>query len=197
MLIWWSFFISHRYWQFFWLNLNLPVLLKYIVYFYKVILKDYSFMIRENDLCCLSSQVYRLLHCFLVLPLLNYSWAIWGKYRVVIDGWLSFPFVTKFHYSCTVLNWIIALETIPAHYFFFLKFCFQCCHDLFTCNFFLAFSFWFSFFLILFFFILHYRQTETSSFHLSVLWFMINLVSFGLAFASAGSLPSSTSLIDV
>ena len=26
------------------------------------------------------------------------------------------------------------------------------------------------------FFILHYRQTETSSFHLSILWFMINLV---------------------
>lgn len=139
---------------------------------------------------------------FFSTPLLNYSWAIGGKYKAVIDGWLSFPFVTMFHFSCIVLNWIIALETIPAHYFFFLKFCFQCCYDLFTCNFFLAFSFWFSFFLILLFFYFTLQTNRNfllSSFH-SLIYDKFSFLWPGICFSRQSSfkyLPDWCIIFDI
>lgn len=52
----------------------------------------------------------------------------------------------------------------------------------------MLFLFDFLYFWFYYFFYFTLQTNRNFSFHLSILWFMINLVSFGLAFASAGSL---------
>lgn len=142
----------------------------------------------------LSPQVYLL---FFSLFLLNYSWAFWDKYkaydcRSVIHLLQSFIIAVQFWIE--LLLWKLYQ---PINFSFKIS-CFQCYHDLFTCNFFLLlFLFWFLhfWFYYFFYFILQTnRNFLLSSFH-SLIYDKFS--SFGLAFASAGSLSFKYLLIDV